>query len=112
MLADAVRRTEAPPPPPPPPPAPPPPERHVAHRVAAGETMSEVASRYSTNVDTLKAANPDVQDADQLDAGQLLQVPIGEAYGREPTATQVQPGQTMADLARQVNLPLQRLVDA
>ena len=109
MYTDPARRPLAHPPPPPPLP---PPARHVAHQVAPGETLGEVASRYSTDVDTLKTANPGVQDADRLATGQWLQVPIGEGRGHEPTATQVQPGQTMFELARQVNLPLPLLVDA
>lgn len=113
LVADGVRRVEAPPPPPPPPPAPPPPpERHVAHRVAPGETMTEVAARYSTDVPTLHAANPEVQDPDRLAIGQTLQVPIGPHHGSEPSVVEVKPGQTLSELARQVNLPVDRLVAA
>ncbi len=111
MLADGVRRTEASLPPPPPPP-PPPPAKHVEHRVAPGETMTEVASRYGTDVPTLQASNPDVKDPDQVQVGQVLRVPIGEGYGEEPTSTELKPGQTLTELAQQVKLPLDRLIAA
>jgi LysM repeat protein len=110
-VADGVRRAEAPPPPPPPPP-PLPPDRHVTHRVAPGETMTEVAARYSTDVATLSVANPQIQDPDRLAVGALVQVPIEPDHGSEPAAVEVQPGQTLSELAREVNLPVDRLVAA
>lgn len=110
MLTDGVRRTEASLPPPPPPP--PPPAKHVEHRVAPGETMTEVAARYSTDVPTLQASNPEVKDPDSVQVGQVLQVPIGEGYGQEPTSTEVKPGQTLTDLAQQVKMPVDRLIAA
>lgn len=113
MRADSVRSTDVSPPPPPPPlPPAPTAERHVAHRVAPGETMTDVARRFSTDADTLHSANPDLPDRDRLDAGQVLQVPIGEGYGREPQFTQAHQGQTLLDLARQVAVPVPLLVDA
>ena len=94
------RRIQAPPPPPPPPPprekvdpavrAPalhkgqkdaPPPEHYVQHEVQRGETLTEVSHRYQTTVPMIQAANPQIKDADQIEIGQKVNVPIGVGYG-------------------------------
>ena len=113
------RRIQAPPPPPPPPPprekvdpavrAPalhkgqkdaPPPEHYVQHEVQRGETLTEVSHRYQTTVPMIQAANPQIKDADQIEIGQKVNVPIGVGYGKEPTADVVEPGQSLTDMAK------------
>ncbi|AVO34470.1 LysM peptidoglycan-binding domain-containing protein [Ottowia oryzae] len=113
-----VKQTPAPPSPPPPPrkdvdPAVrqpdlhqgktevPPPERYVVHEVEQGETLTEVSRRYQTTVPLLQAANPQLSGPDQLEIGQKINVPLGADYGREPTPDVVEPGQTLAELARE-----------
>ena len=113
-----AKQTPAPPPPPPPPrkdvdPAVrqpelhqgktevPPPERYVVHEVEQGETLTEVSRRYQTTVPLLEAANPQLSGPDQLEIGQKVNVPLGADYGREPTPDVVEPGQTLAELARE-----------
>ncbi|QTD46845.1 LysM peptidoglycan-binding domain-containing protein [Ottowia testudinis] len=121
MISDAPFPRVAPPPPPPPPPPPrkqvhpavrqpalhqgkpdaAPPERYVQHEVERGENLTEISRRYQTTVPMLEAANPQIKQADVIEIGQKINVPIGADYGREPTRKVVEPGQTLTDLARQ-----------
>ena len=79
----------------------PPPERYVQHEVERGETLTEVADRYQTTVPMIQAANPQIEDANQIDVGQQVNVPIGAGYGREPVQDVVAPGETLTSMARQ-----------
>jgi len=108
MLIEAARRQE-PPPPPPPPPAPPP-ARHVDHAVQAGETLTEISNRYQTTPAQLTDANPQIADANQLQVGQIVRVPIGEGYGSEPIAVRAKPGDTLTALAAQYRQPVDDIV--
>lgn len=136
LLIDGSRRVAPPPPPPPPPPpAPAPsngpgttavtpvrydapaadaaaPERYVDHTVARGETLTEISTRYQLPVLQLETENPSIDDADALNEGQTVRVPIGPGYGIEPVAVQIAPGQTLAELAAQYRQPLSDIVDA
>ena len=107
MLIDAVRRQA--PPPPPPPPAPPP-ERHVSHPVQAGETLTEISNRYQTTLPQLRDANPQIADANQLQVGQIVRVPIGVGYGTEPISVEAKPGDTLTQLAAQYQQPVDDIV--
>ena len=118
-VSATTRRQVAPPPPPPPPPRKevdtavrqpalhqdktevPPPERYVQHEVEQGESLTEVSRRYQTTVPMLEAANPQLAHPNQLEIGQKVNVPLGADYGREPTRDVVEPGQTLADMARE-----------
>lgn len=53
----------------------------VTHRVAKGETLSEIAQRYHISTTVLQAANPGVQ-ARRLRIGQNLTVPVSPAAQR------------------------------
>lgn len=45
------------------------------HKVVSGETLSRIASRYSTSVDNLLRLNPFIQNADYIQVGWNLSVP-------------------------------------
>jgi membrane-bound lytic murein transglycosylase D len=53
----------------------------VTHRVAEGETLSEIARRYGISTTVLQAANPGVQ-ARRMRVGQQLTVPVSRAAQR------------------------------
>ena len=53
---------------------PPTPADPITHTVAAGETLTDIAPRYSVTVDELAAANG-IQNANAIAAGQVLQIP-------------------------------------
>lgn len=101
-----------PPAPPPPPPPPPPPARHVEHQVERGETLTEISARYQTTVEQLTDANPEIEDPNQIDVGQTLSIPIGDGYGVEPVAVQVEAGDTLSGLAAEYQQPLSSVVQA
>jgi len=53
----------------------------VTHRIAKGETLSEIAKRYGVSTTVLQAANPGVQ-ARRMRIGQTLTVPVSPAAQR------------------------------
>lgn len=64
------------------------------HTVAPGETLSEIAGRYGTDVATLARING-LADPDRLLVGQQLQLPHGATH-----AHVVRPGETVSGIAR------------
>ena len=90
----------------------PPPERYTQHTVERGETVTEIAKRYQTTVPMIAAANPQVADVDQVDVGQQLNVPLGQGYGEEPTQAVVAKGQSLTEMAKTYQLPLNVVIGA
>ena len=90
------------------------------YTVKPGETLSELAERYGTNVDRLMQLNG-LRDAKGLQAGSQLQVP-GGGPSRAPTPAppapvnrnarqhQVKPGETLSEIADRYGVPLDRLI--
>ena len=76
-----------------------------AHRVSDGETLSQIALRYETSTDALRALNG-IDDADRLRIGQRLRVP---ATG---TTHVVAPGETLSGIADRYRRPLRALLAA
>ena len=52
------------------------------HQVRAGETLSQIAQRYGTDVGTLAALN-DIRNPDLIHVGDQLTLPAGAAQGYE-----------------------------
>ncbi len=82
----------------------------VAHQVAAGDTLSTIAARYSVSLATLKSHNG-IRDADFIRIGQELSLPLA---GAMPAAVggqhyEVQPGDTLGAIAQRHGIGLQRL---
>ena len=53
-----------------------------SHQVRAGETLSQIAQRYGTDVGTLAALN-DIRNPDLIHVGDQLTLPAGAAQGYE-----------------------------
>ena len=47
----------------------------IIHLVEAGETLSAIAAKYNTTVDTILAANPDIKDPNFISIGQEIVIP-------------------------------------
>ncbi len=80
---------------------------HATHRVARGQTLSQIAQMYRTSVGSLKTYN-NISDPRRLQSGQVIKVPFP---GRRPTAIaassksgyvthKVQKGQTLSEIAK------------
>jgi murein DD-endopeptidase MepM/ murein hydrolase activator NlpD len=80
--------------------APPAQEPETIHVVQAGETLFGIAQRYGTTVDIVVAVNG-LDDPNHIFAGQRLLVP---APGMQMTQYVVQPGDTLAIIARRYSL--------
>lgn len=80
--------------------------------VAAGDTLTGIASGYGVTLQGLMAANG-IDDADAITVGQVLTIPGAVAPaavgGRQHT---VQPGETLGGIAGYWAVPLQALLDA
>ena len=70
----------------------------TTHRVRSGETLSSIAARYRTSVNTLLALNH-LRSAHRLSVGQRLQVPGGRGGGELATAPSSTPAQREARAA-------------
>jgi membrane-bound lytic murein transglycosylase D len=71
----------------------------VVHRVAGGQTLTQIASRYGVSVQVLKEENG-ISDAREMRAGQIIRIPGGfpdDGYVRH----QVRDGQTLSQIARE-----------
>lgn len=53
-------------------------EVSTAYRVQAGDTLEGIAARFGTSVAALLAANPELDDADQIQAGAVLSIATGD----------------------------------
>lgn len=51
------------------------------YSVKSGDTLSAIAARNNTTVSALLAANPQIQNADRIQAGQSINVPGGGLFG-------------------------------
>ena len=83
-------------------------------RVALGETLSEIASRYGTTVAALAAAN-DITNPNQIVAGTTLQLPSAgtSVTSSAPSTTiTVGPGQTLLSIAAQYQTTVAALAAA
>jgi LysM repeat protein len=59
----------------------------LVHKVAAGETLGDIAIKYGIDLETLQAANPGVNPS-ALSIGQELRIPNGpDDISREPSPT-------------------------
>ena len=77
----------------------------AGHTVSSGETLSEIAERYSISVQELMELNG-LEDADLVQVGQRLKVP-GAKAGRVHV---VQPGETLTQIAGRYEVPVAQLV--
>ena len=85
------------------------------YTVKAGETLSEIADRYSTTVNQLMRLNG-LRDANDLWAGSRIQVPGASprssqaAVNRNASRHTVQTGETLSEIADRYGVPMSRLV--
>jgi LysM repeat protein len=98
--------------PPPPPPPPPPPGCQCSHVVRSGETLSQIAWRYSTSVQWLMQANG-LWNPNYIWVGQRLCVPCGGVPHPACGFTHVvQRGETLSSIARRYGTCVQSIVAA
>jgi LysM repeat protein len=82
----------------------------VQHVVRAGETLSMIARVYHTTPDAIRQENPTLTDPQHLSIGMVLTVTLGQ---QPAVRTHVmRAGETLASIARQYGVGLQRLVQA
>jgi len=59
--------------------------RFIEHTVVEGDSLLGLAVRYDVSVDAIMAANPIIEDPDQLGLGWVLQIPIGAGLAVTPS---------------------------
>src|SRR5262249_20669771 len=63
--------------------------------VQPNDTLSEIAARFDINLGALQAANPEIQNPDQISVGQHLTTPDGSSSGSSSSGGQ--PGSAARD---------------
>jgi hypothetical protein len=46
------------------------------HSVKSGDTLLAIAERYTVELSAILAANPDIQNADEIEVGQVIHIPV------------------------------------
>ena len=91
------------------------PAASVVHRVAAGETLSDIARRYGVTVASLAAANG-ITDPNRVRVGQSLTIPTGgpaaAAAVAAPRSHTVTAGETLGAIAGRYGVRVDAIVDA
>eukprot|EP00760_Papus_ankaliazontas_P014115 PhM_4_TR15961/c0_g1_i1/m.45734 len=104
------------------------PFRPPVHNAGAGQTLADVARQYNVPLEELRQANPSLPSSGAIPAGQTIVLPpqaqpAPQPYMAQPMQQQQQQpfrppvhnagaGQTLADVARQYNVPLEELRQA
>jgi LysM repeat protein len=78
--------------------------RQVNHIVSAGETLFEIAERYSTSVDLIQGINTQINNPNQIYQNQFVQVPAFIYL--------VEQGDTLNKIAQRFGIPLATLLEA
>jgi peptidoglycan/xylan/chitin deacetylase (PgdA/CDA1 family) len=76
------------------------------HRVAPGETLSSIASRYGISIDSLLGNNQYIVNPDLIFPGQVLIIPDANMQ-----AYVVKPGDTLSKISQQFQVPIPILAD-
>lgn len=58
------------------------------YEVREGDTLSAIAAAHGVSVDEVLAANPDVASADDIHAGQVLQIPVPATTTAPPSVSE------------------------
>lgn len=96
------------------------PQQPATYIVEAGDTLSQIAERFSTTVDAILAAN-DITDPTLIFVGQELKLPIGDGADAEDSGTDgdvdvgvyvVQAGDTAWAIANAHDTTIEELAEA
>jgi membrane-bound lytic murein transglycosylase D len=83
----------------------------VQHRVRRGESLSGIAARYDTSLQDLMAMN-NLRSPHRIRAGQRLRLPVDGKGAIEGDTYKVNPGDTLAEIARRAGIPTGALAEA
>ncbi len=82
---------------------------HISqHRVLPGETLLSIADRYDADARSIRLYN--AISGDRIRVGQRLEIPTaGPALTRHTYGYEVRPGDTVAKIARQLDVPVRHI---
>ena len=83
-------------------------QKNVPHVVQGGETLYSLARLHHTTIDKILSINPGLT-VESLQAGQTILLPTGGTAG-SPTTHVVSKGDTMWNIAKRYNIPVDELV--
>lgn len=78
------------------------------YTVRSGDTLSNIAAQNGIELNTLVALNPQITDPNQISTGQLLRIPA--SLSNALPAYNVQPGDTLSNIAAQYGVNLNTLI--
>ena len=89
-------------------------EGQTIHVVQPGQTLAGIAQQYGVTVEAIVAVN-EIANPDWIEVGQRLAIPVstaGENVPSQPIDHVVQPGDTLALIARRYNATVESLAQA
>lgn len=84
-------------------------EAASSYRVRPGDNLTVIAGRAGVSLSALRAANPGLRNANQVQAGKVLRIPDRQLPGR---AHRVRSGENLTVIARRYGLTLSGLLTA
>ena len=86
-------------------------ENTIVYTVKSGDTLSEIAQRYGTNVSSIVALNPSIQNPNLIYPGEQLTIKTNIINSNSSnTVYIVKPGDTLGNIAIQYNTSVNELV--
>jgi LysM repeat protein len=79
--------------------------------VVAGDTIFAIAQKFGVTLDQLRAANPKLNGSDNIEIGQVLNIPSNDQPPSATTQYTVVSGDTLFGIAQRVNISLEALVN-
>lgn len=79
--------------------------------VQPGQTLTAIGATYGAKIDDILAANPSIKNADHIEAGQKLTIPVVTDRAL-PTQHVVQPGESLSTIAQQHQASVSALATA
>jgi len=79
--------------------------------IQPGDTLTAIAARFGTTVEAIVRVNPILVNPNAIYPGQIIRIPLaGQAPIPMASLYIIQPGDTMASIARRFNIPVSALL--
>ena len=85
--------------------------RFVKHEVKKGETLSGLAKKYGTTIDSIMKYNPVIKDKNLIVTGWTLEIPDDSATGQKYVQYTVMHGDNLTKIATKFKTTIKAIVE-